>query len=35
LRDLDRRWAYGVSGSYSVNLFGYDFYKEESSRSAS
>ena len=28
LRDLDRRWAYDVSGSYGVNLFGYDFYKE-------
>src|SRR5262245_43358862 len=22
LRDLDRRWAYDVSGSYGVNLFG-------------
>jgi glutamate-1-semialdehyde 2,1-aminomutase len=28
LRDLDRRWSYDVSGSYGVNLFGYDFYKE-------
>jgi glutamate-1-semialdehyde 2,1-aminomutase len=28
LRDLDRRWAYDVGGSYGVNLFGYDFYKE-------
>jgi glutamate-1-semialdehyde 2,1-aminomutase len=28
LRDLDRRWAYDVSGSYGVNLFGYGFYKE-------
>jgi glutamate-1-semialdehyde 2,1-aminomutase len=28
LRDLDRRWAYDVSGSYGVNLFGYDFYKD-------
>jgi glutamate-1-semialdehyde 2,1-aminomutase len=28
LRDLDRRWAYDVSGSYGANLFGYDFYKE-------
>ena len=25
LRDLDRRWVYEVSGSYGVNLFGYDF----------
>jgi glutamate-1-semialdehyde 2,1-aminomutase len=28
LRDLDHRWAYDVSGSYGVNLFGYDFYKD-------
>src|SRR5262245_40892179 len=28
LRDLDRRWAHDLSGSYGVNLFGYDFYKE-------
>jgi glutamate-1-semialdehyde 2,1-aminomutase len=28
LRDLDRRWAYDLSGSYGANLFGYDFYKE-------
>ena len=28
LRDLDRRWSYDVGGSYGVNLFGYDFYKE-------
>jgi glutamate-1-semialdehyde 2,1-aminomutase len=28
LRDLDRRWAYDTSGSYGVNLFGYDFYKD-------
>jgi glutamate-1-semialdehyde 2,1-aminomutase len=28
LRDLDHRWSYDLSGSYGVNLFGYDFYKE-------
>ena len=28
LRDLDGNWRYDVSGSYGVNVFGYDFYKE-------
>ena len=28
LRDLDGNWSYDVGGSYGVNLFGYDFYKE-------
>jgi glutamate-1-semialdehyde 2,1-aminomutase len=28
LRNLDRRWAYDLTGSYGANLFGYDFYKE-------
>jgi len=28
LRDHDGNWSYDLSGSYGVNLFGYDFYKE-------
>jgi glutamate-1-semialdehyde 2,1-aminomutase len=28
VRDLDGRVFYDVAGSYGVNLFGYDFYKE-------
>ena len=28
LQDLDATWRYDVSGSYGVNVFGYDFYKE-------
>lgn len=28
IRDLDGNWAYDVSGSYGVNLLGYDFYKQ-------
>lgn len=28
LQDLDGTWRYDVSGSYGVNVFGYDFYKE-------
>ena len=28
IRDLDGNWAYDVSGSYGVNIFGYDFYRE-------
>jgi glutamate-1-semialdehyde 2,1-aminomutase len=28
LRDLDGNWRYDVSGSYGVNVFGYDFYKQ-------
>ena len=27
IRDLDGQWHYDLSGSYGVNLFGYDFYK--------
>lgn len=27
IRDLDGEWHYDLSGSYGVNLFGYDFYK--------
>jgi glutamate-1-semialdehyde 2,1-aminomutase len=27
VRDLDGNWAYDLSGSYGVNLFGHDFYK--------
>jgi glutamate-1-semialdehyde 2,1-aminomutase len=27
LQDLDATWRYDVSGSYGVNVFGYDFYK--------
>jgi len=28
IRDLDGNWRYDVSGSYGVNVFGYEFYKE-------
>ncbi|MEE4164118.1 MAG: aminotransferase class III-fold pyridoxal phosphate-dependent enzyme, partial [Woeseiaceae bacterium] len=28
VRDADGNWAYDLSGSYGVNLYGYDFYKE-------
>lgn len=28
LRDADGNWDYDLAGSYGVNLFGYDFYKE-------
>jgi glutamate-1-semialdehyde 2,1-aminomutase len=28
LKDSDGNWSYDLSGSYGVNLFGYDFYKE-------
>ena len=28
IKDLDGRWAYDLTGSYGVNVFGYDFYKE-------
>ena len=28
LCDLDGNWSYDLSGSYGVNVFGYDFYKE-------
>jgi glutamate-1-semialdehyde 2,1-aminomutase len=27
IRDLDGNWHYDLSGSYGVNVFGYDFYK--------
>ncbi|MCB1878106.1 MAG: aminotransferase class III-fold pyridoxal phosphate-dependent enzyme [Chromatiales bacterium] len=27
LRDIDGNWRYDLSGSYGVNVFGYDFYK--------
>ena len=27
IRDLDGNWRYDLSGSYGVNVFGYDFYK--------
>lgn len=26
--DLDHNWSYDLSGSYGINVFGYDFYKE-------
>ena len=28
VRDLDDNWSYDLTGSYGVNVFGYDFYKE-------
>ncbi len=28
IKDLDGQWAYDLTGSYGVNVFGYDFYKE-------
>lgn len=28
LRDIDGNWRYDLTGSYGVNVFGYDFYKE-------
>jgi glutamate-1-semialdehyde 2,1-aminomutase len=28
VRDLDGNWAYDLGGSYGVNLFGTDFYKQ-------
>ena len=27
IRDVDGNWRYDLSGSYGVNVFGYDFYK--------
>ena len=27
VKDIDGNWRYDVSGSYGVNVFGYDFYK--------
>lgn len=28
IQDLDGNWRYDVSGSYGVNVFGYEFYKD-------
>jgi glutamate-1-semialdehyde 2,1-aminomutase len=28
VKDMDGNWRYDLSGSYGVNVFGYDFYKE-------
>jgi glutamate-1-semialdehyde 2,1-aminomutase len=28
VQDLDGNWLYDLTGSYGVNLFGYDFYKQ-------
>jgi len=28
IRDIDGNWRYDLSGSYGVNVFGYDFYKD-------
>jgi glutamate-1-semialdehyde 2,1-aminomutase len=28
IKDLDGNWRYDLTGSYGVNVFGYDFYKE-------
>jgi glutamate-1-semialdehyde 2,1-aminomutase len=28
VKDIDGNWHYDLSGSYGVNVFGYDFYKE-------
>ncbi|WP_339724709.1 aminotransferase class III-fold pyridoxal phosphate-dependent enzyme [uncultured Paraglaciecola sp.] len=28
IKDLDGNWRYDLSGSYGVNVFGYDFYKK-------
>ncbi len=28
VKDLDGNWSYDLTGSYGVNVFGYDFYKE-------
>jgi len=28
IKDLDGSWRYDLSGSYGVNVFGYDFYKD-------
>jgi glutamate-1-semialdehyde 2,1-aminomutase len=34
LRDLDGNWSYDLAGSYGVNVFGLDFYKECIDRAA-
>ena len=28
VKDLDGQWSYDLTGSYGVNVFGYDFYKD-------
>ncbi len=28
IKDVDSNWSYDLAGSYGVNVFGYDFYKE-------
>lgn len=28
IKDLDGNWRYDLTGSYGVNVFGYDFYKQ-------
>lgn len=28
IKDMDGNWSYDLTGSYGVNVFGYDFYKE-------
>jgi len=28
IKDIDGNWSYDLSGSYGVNVFGYDFYKD-------
>jgi len=28
VKDIDGNWSYDLTGSYGVNIFGYDFYKE-------
>jgi len=28
IKDLDENWSYDLTGSYGVNLFGYEFYKD-------
>ena len=28
VKDIDGNWRYDLSGSYGVNVFGYDFYKD-------
>ncbi len=28
IQDMDGNWSYDLTGSYGVNLFGYDFYKD-------
>src|SRR6185503_10995293 len=28
VKDTDGNWSYDLTGSYGVNVFGYDFYKD-------